>query len=145
MRIRRWLVYVLSAGLGALFVGFLAGYLYLFRSEVDHNPALGEITYHYRWGRPYLITVDQDRDGRDDARVIVDAPFGLYSTYITVACEYWEVRNDGKGFKRHVLLQNGRITVVELDEDGDGKYEKRLEGKAASEFYATRDPSSLDY
>lgn len=54
----------------------IACLLYLFREEDKENPAIGRITYHYKWGRVSEILVDVDRDSRIDSRYIVLGGFG---------------------------------------------------------------------
>lgn len=123
MRRRR----IFAIGLIALAVASAVVGGYLFRRETYDNPELGVITYHYRWGKRAKLTADTNRDGRID---VIDRIDDLGSPL-----EYWEDSNHDGTFDRHVVLKEGLIERVELDQDGDGEYEIILEGSEAESFY----------
>jgi len=112
--------------------------LFLFRAQTVDNAALGVITIKYRWGRPFEILADSNRDGKVDYRALVSAPFGAISTHTSSALEYWEDADLDGHFERHAILEQGRISILEIDEDADGVYEKALTGEDARLFYQTR-------
>lgn len=126
-----WIVIaVLVVGLSAVL-----SIRWLFRTESVDNPALGLISHHYRWGRMTEILVDANRNGTNDARLIVSSPGSrLGDTGIEVS-EGWEsTQRDGR-FDLHYWhdLSSG-LLVVEHDSTGDGVLDKRIEGQAAEEF-----------
>jgi hypothetical protein len=114
-------------GLIALIVASAVVAGYLFRRQTYDNPELGVITYHYRWGKRAWLTADTNRDGKIDVRDRID-DLGFPE-------EYWEDSNYDGSFDRHVVMEGSLIQRVELDEDGDGKYERVLEGAEAQGFY----------
>ena len=111
---------------------------YLFRVQVIDNPALGIISIRYRWGRPYKITADSNRDGKADYRGLVDAPFGPIATHTAIPTEYWEDSDHDGSFECHVVLEAGSIKSVEVDVDKDGHYDKVLTGNDATHFYESK-------
>lgn len=116
----------------AVFASFLviagiAAMAYLFRRDTDDNEALGILDYCYSWGHVKFVGADRDRDGRQDIRCLVAAPFGPYSPHLVSPLECWD-RLDGRGvFRRHMILdRSGAVKRIEVDDDGDGVYEKSL-------------------
>jgi hypothetical protein len=104
---------------------------YLFRRQTVDNPALGLITYHYQWNRQVKLTADTNRDGKIDVRARLDS--------IGDPEEFWE-DSDFNGFMdRHIIMDGALIQRIELDEDEDGEYERRLEGTEAQNFYGEPD------
>ena len=99
---------------------------------------MGEQRYVYRWGRPREQLVDRDRDGKPEAR----ATFSGYREFAThmVPDEMWEDWNEDGIFERHyVLTHAGAIDVLEIDTDGDGRYDETLRGDEA-EAYVRNNP-----
>lgn len=124
--------------LGLPLLGIMTSLSYLFRMQVIDNPALGIITVRYRWGRPYEITADSNRDGEADYRGFVDAPFGSIATHTAIPTEYWEDSDYDGCFESHVVLESGSIIFVEVDVDKDGRYEETLTGREATNFYESK-------
>ena len=108
------------------------------RAQTIDNPALGIIILRYRWGRPYRITADSNRDGVADYREFIDAPFGPIATHTAVPTEYWEDADYDGCFENHVLLESGSIKSVEVDVDKDGHYDKIITGDEATHFYESK-------
>lgn len=131
----------MTISLLAFAIVVVAGYLYLFRTLSDDNPALGTITYQYRWGRPSEIRGDTNRDGKTDFRALV-SPEGSFSPHTPIAREFWEDRDFDEVFELHAFLdEDGRIAQLEVDEDGDGKYDRTLgsdEARAMYQGFASR-------
>jgi len=131
MRSRRlWTIIILII----LVILFLV-LLFLFRTQTVDNPALGVITFKYKWGRVHQILADSNRDGRIDYRELTSAPFGAISTHTSSALQYWEDADFDGHFERHAILEHGEIKILEIDEDTDGVYEKILTGEEARKFY----------
>lgn len=117
----------LALGLLALILLGVAGAGYLFRSEEVENEALGLLTYHYRWGHRRILTADTNRDGKTDFRARINS--------LEVPEEFWEDRDHDGVFELHVLAEGHTIQQVDLDRDGDGRYEVRFKGAKAHTFY----------
>lgn len=126
---RRFMARWITAGTCTLIVA-VAVLLYLFRDETIDNPDLGVITYSYRWGSRTLIQADSNRDGRIDFLARIDS--------LEYPEEYWEDSDYDGHFDRHVVLEGTTIQLVELDENADGTYERRLVGQEAARFYEQR-------
>lgn len=118
---------LIVTGLLALALIAVVALGYLFRSQTIENPELGVITYHHRWGKRSQLIADTNRDGMIDFRARID-DLGLPE-------EYWEDSNHDGAFDRHVIMEGTLIQRLELDEDGDGKYERVLGGVEAQGFY----------
>lgn len=117
-----------------LLLGLVAGlafllYAYLFRTSAIDNTDIG-LTYHkYRWGKPYEISVDSNRDGAIDSIVLVEGSFSAPGS------EIWEDRDFDGNFEIHANLSNGEVVRVELDQNGDGDHDVVLTGKDAKVFF----------
>jgi hypothetical protein len=105
----------------------LAASVYLFRADSYRNPALGTITTHYVWGKPRIVKVDSNADGRADFRAIVDAPFGAFRTHMFRVREIYEDRDFDGIFELHVQYGAGGQATARIDQDGDGTPEQMLE------------------
>ena len=112
--------------------------LYLFRVQRVVNSDLGVMTVKYRWGQPREILADSNRDGEVDYRELTSGPFGPISTHTSVAIEFWEDSDFDGQFECHAILESGMIKTLEIDSDGDGKYDKELSQREAREFYESR-------
>jgi hypothetical protein len=109
--------------------------LHAFRVVREDNPALGLIVYTYRWWKPKEIAVDSNRDGSIDAKGV----FVIGATDLRDPLrEYWEdVDSDGL-FEIHVLFQDNAIVLLELDQNHDGVYERRICGEEAVSFFESK-------
>lgn len=128
---RRWFL-VLGVGIAVAVIGNL----YLFRSIAIDNPALGIIYHQYRWGAPYSIAADTNRDGRIDFKAISLGSDGFASDLP----EFFEDRDYDGCFEMHAFHEHRIITRLELDVNCDGVYERILEGEEAKTFYASLPP-----
>jgi hypothetical protein len=115
----------------------LGGLGYLFRWETYDNPEFGLIKTYYRWGRPTVQTLDRNRDGRIDGQYWIDAPFGTVAIHFGTVLKMTEDRDSDGRHELRVFFRDNEIDRLELDEDGDGKYERILEGAAARRYYAS--------
>lgn len=111
--------------------------LFLFREEAVVNPVLGEITYKWRWGFAREMIVDSDRDGRRDIRAIFDFKSRYFFTHDTPT-EYWEDRDSDGSFDCYAHWRPDGTSIVELDTDGDGKFDETLTDVAAEQFFRKR-------
>ena len=117
--------------LGVVAVGLIAlGSWFLFRTE-NRLTGVGEVQYKYRWGRPYMMLADTNRDGEIDFRALY---WGM-DDFDVAADEYWEDRDHNRRFELHVIHDAGSILRIEIDEDEDGTYERILLGEEARTFY----------
>ena len=96
------------------------------------NPALGLFEYRYRWWKPQQFTVDSDRDGKIDARAVLEEGAEDFGDPLR---DYWEDRDSDGHFEVHVIFAHGVLKAIELDDDADGIYEKRITGDSAAEFF----------
>ncbi len=110
-------------------------FTHLFRTETMDNPALGKLEFVFRWGRAYELRADTNRDGAVDFRALHNAPNTSFSGY---AKEYWEDRNFDGFLETHVFLNGPDIEFIEIDDDADGLYDRKLTGALAAEFYASK-------
>jgi len=124
---------LLFSAIGALLV-LLGVTAFLFRHERQDSTELGAITHLYRWGRPAFVVVDANNDGVIDMRVRVP---GTFATGVP-PLEWWEVPCNERGFKYHVILNDGEVAAVETDEECRGSYSVRYAGDAARRFYDER-------
>lgn len=111
-------------------VGAAGSMLYLFRQSTEISPEFGEATYRYRWGRPFDVLVDVNRDGHVDYRARVPGVFGAS----VVPLESWQDPDFEGFFRYHVVYSGGQPAVVEIDENGDGTFDTRLENAEAKAF-----------
>lgn len=122
-------VAVLAVITGAAFLG-----LYCFRSVEYDNPALGLITFHYRFCVIRGVTLDKDRDGILDANCTVLGSTEP-STAINVT-ECWESMDLDGTMNLHFFYRGERAErslVLELDLDKDGTFEEHYLGEAAED------------
>lgn len=114
------------AGAAVLTVSVIvAGYFSLNRTVTVDNPSLGILKYHYRWGKPYSLAADTNRDGKDD---FLASYQGFSDFSHSPGREHWEDRNHDGTFDLHVLYNNGEIAQIELDRDYDGRFEVTASG-----------------
>lgn len=106
---------------------FSAILAYLFRVQTEDNPSIGIIKISYRWGYPYRVTCDCNRDGRVDFISTVAAPFGPLATHTYSLIEYREDRDFDGYFEIRAHLLPQEESFFELDGDGDGEYEEKVE------------------
>ena len=109
-------------------------YLFLFRQEQEDNPDIGLMTYYYRWGRPYELRADTNRDGRADFRAVVLGAES-FKGHAARPREFWEDRDHDGVFEIHAALDGGEIVRLEMDQDADGRYDQTLLGLEAKEYY----------
>ncbi|MCP4547063.1 MAG: hypothetical protein GY835_11410, partial [bacterium] len=71
----------------------------------------------------------------------IEAPFGAVGSHTAELIEYWEDRDHDGHFELHVFVDNAdpfsnpRIKELEIDDNGDGKYERLLRGEEARGYY----------
>lgn len=117
----------------ALFVACsIALMLYLFRGESWDNSELGRMSLSYRWGRPFLFSVDANRDGRLDAEYHLTGGAVDSSSHWEWSQGWESTRCDGR---RDLLLRRERGALeVLFDRDRDGHHEVVVEGAEAERF-----------
>lgn len=125
-------------GLGACALALLCILLrfVLFRTVVESNQALGILRYSYRWGTLSVLTCDRNADGVIDARLRIQSPTNSPSTAFIVL-EGWESSRLDGHFDVHYQEVDG-VLHLELDDDGDGRFESALVGEPARETLRTR-------
>ena len=124
----------LVALVSLLLIGVFFVYLYLFRRQHEENPALGAITYLHRWGNPYELRADSNRDGEVDFRALVSGE-NEFSPHTPVILQFWEDRDFDRVYELHAIYDKGEITLLEIDDDKDGIYDRILTGTEAGVFY----------
>lgn len=130
MKTTRLAVFLLVAATAAV-----AAWAFLFRRSTHDNPALGLISVEYRWGRPRSILVDANRDGKPDARGRL-RPVGRAPSPHDLPAELWESTQCDGVFDLHAIFDpSGRLSLLEIDGDRDGRYERRLESAEALVFW----------
>jgi hypothetical protein len=108
---------------------------WLFRTETVDNVELGLAKFHFRWGSLKEVTLDSNRDGQVDGKMlIVSYDNRVGSTNFDVV-EGWEATQlDGRFDLHYWHQQPSGMFIVEQDSTGDGAFDKRLEGRAAEEY-----------
>jgi hypothetical protein len=119
----------------AVVLVLLAAFGWAFRHHTDDNPALGITTYRWRWGRPYSVEMDRNRDGRRDLRCLVDTGQSTFSPH-TAPSECWVDTSFRGNFDRHVIFERGNVVAVDLLAS-DGTLRKRLTGAEAQRDYTS--------
>lgn len=129
MLIRRYFVALISLAVLAIII---AAWSYLFRTEKEENPYLGEIALKHRWGRVHTFSADKNMDGITNSLAI----WPDYDRNLP-PLEAWYDPEDRGSFKYHVVYDEGKADRLEIDEDGDGIYESVLHGKDAQSYIDT--------
>jgi len=130
----------LGVGLGLLVIGVVAASAYLFRTETEDNEALGVLSYRYRWGRPFEIRLDSNRDRATDMRALVEEGETSFSSHGKIR-EFWEDRDFDGSFELHALVDNSSYRAVirrlDVDDDADGVYDRTIVGAEAAVAYSS--------
>ncbi len=111
-------------------------FAHAFRVDKSDNPSLGIIEYRYRWGRAHEVRADSNRDGEIDFRARFESSRRFFG-HSDSPKEYWEDRDYDGSFEIHVVMDGDKIKLVNVDQNGDGMYERTLTGKAAEKFYSS--------
>lgn len=126
---------ILGAGAVGLLLAVAVSLAFLFRASTVDNPAIGVLTYQWRWGRVYRISADVNRDGRKDFTATVHSLFGSYSPHTAVPVEAWESSQCDGQFDVHIAFdETGQSSEVEWDSLHTGSYDRSYEGEQATEF-----------
>ena len=113
---------------------------YLFRTVKIDNPALGIFKYHYRWGRVATGELDVNRDGQPEVKEIYNRDsYPLKEGGLPR--EYWEDRDSDGIFEIHVVMSSDDIDYMEIDDDQDGNYDRRLNRASAKAYYRKLAPA----
>ena len=105
--------------------------MWMFRTESISHPFFGELSLQFRWGKPHLLRMDINSDSRIDFEAVWP---GYQNGEPPVEC--WSDPGERGYFEYHVVFdQDGFPEYVEIDEDGDGKFDRVLSDE---EVYALR-------
>jgi len=116
-----------------------------FRVVTEDNPALGLISYDFRFCSVHRITCDVNRDGVVDAEAAIASGVRVVPTTEFTILEGREALDlDGIFNLRYHYEGPDRVLVLELDFDKDGKFEERLSGAAAEERFRNLRGSEID-
>ena len=110
-------------------IACLAVGLWLFRTVGQDDQYLGDVKYIYRWGKPYAMLIDRNRDGFPDYRARINANWGTYPIRILVDEDF-----DHK-YDHQYFLELGRAYLLRIDADGDGYCETSIKGEKADQAY----------
>jgi hypothetical protein len=130
---RKWLALILVA-----IVCAVAVVPYGFREVRSDNAVGGVMWQKWRWGRIDAIDLDRNRDGRVDMRFKYTRRTLRFDN--NAPEDVWEDTNFDGTFDRHVMYAAGRVVGVDVDTDGDGRYEQRMRGSGADELVRKHPP-----
>lgn len=108
----------------------LCAFLYLFREDRAEVEGLGSARMEYRWGKPHLLKIDRNRDGRVDYRALMQGT-GWHAAPLQV----WVDEDHDGFFEMNVVLSGGAAQSVRRDSDKDGTYESEITGVLARREY----------
>ena len=113
---------------------FICGYFYLFRTATQDNPAIGRVTYQWKWGMAREIRVDSTGDGLTDFRGLFPGRSMTFHTHQSWA-EAWESSKCDGNFDIHLTADSGgNLSAVEFDSDRDGVFETIVRDQEAEQF-----------
>lgn len=107
---------------------------WLFRTRTDRDDSRGVIRYRWAWGRASEISVDRDRDGRSDLKVVYPRKFRDFAADDPPR-ELWADQDFDGRFD--VMWRRGEDgLIVRRDDNDDGSLETELRGAEAERFKA---------
>jgi hypothetical protein len=115
------------------FLAFVLWHFWLFKERTQINPALGRITYKFRWSFAHEIERDIDQDGIVDQRAFLP-PGTREFTDQSIPAEIWADGDHDGRFEAHGTLDAEGIVRIEIDSNNDGKVDRILDREAAKAF-----------
>ncbi|HEX2834371.1 MAG TPA: hypothetical protein VHW00_15280 [Thermoanaerobaculia bacterium] len=110
-----------------------AAFAWMFRWQSESDPRRGEITYQWKWGRAREIRFDRNLDGRID--LIIGFRAEDTDFFEDVPPSELHVDQNYDGTFEIVVLRPGGVTSVSIDDDGDGREDRKLVGDAATAYW----------
>ena len=105
------------------------------RTVCEEDEYWGERCYGLRWGKGVKLTIDRDMNDKPEAVAIYSGELGHDATYThSVPKEVWEDWDNNGRFERHYIYDDRELAVLQVDTDGDGSYDKELQGEEALEY-----------
>lgn len=104
---------------------------YLNRSVSSVHEALGGLTAVYRWGRIAEVVWDRNRDGRPDGREVFLPPVSEITPHTVPRFAWLDQDLDGRMEVAVESRPSGEVVAVRFDSDGDGTFDRVVEGEDA--------------
>jgi hypothetical protein len=131
---------VIVSSLALVVLGLIGlAWWHYFGDTVWDNPEIGVCRFKLRWGKAYEVRIDTNRDGVADIRIRYSGlrTWGPHERPL----ESWEDTDyDGRVDLHSVWLNaDGEgVLVLQVDDDGDGVYDRVLCGTDATQLYRER-------